>query len=319
MCTYNGAKHIKEQLDSIAHQYRLPDELIICDDRSTDNTVSIVNNFAARASFPVRLVVNDNTLGSTINFEKAIGLCSGDIIVLADQDDIWYSHKLTVIEKIFTENSSVGLIFSDADVVEEDLKPFGYTLWDSFDFDNNRQKMVRGGQAFNVLINNNYVTGATMAFRSRLRDMIMPISPNWVHDGWIALIASVVTSIAIIPDALIQYRQHAEQQIGAVRKGLTGRMAASSDKDGDYFSALAKQYQEVIDKLSSDHLVIEQAKIKKLSEKVRHLNARASINYGVPKRFIIILMEFIKHNYHQYSSGFSSIAKDLVSARLVSR
>ena len=89
MCTYNGARFLSEQLESIAVQTRLPDELIVCDDRSTDGSVEIIRNFALHAPFEIRLEINTNNLGSTKNFEKAIGLCKGEIIALADQDDVF--------------------------------------------------------------------------------------------------------------------------------------------------------------------------------------------------------------------------------------
>src|SRR5688572_14133745 len=94
MCTYNGARYLKEQLDSFTVQTRLPDELIVCDDGSSDETCQIVSTFAASAPFTVRLEVNQQTLGSTQNFAKAIQLCRGDLIALCDQDDVWLPGKL---------------------------------------------------------------------------------------------------------------------------------------------------------------------------------------------------------------------------------
>ncbi|MBC7931137.1 MAG: glycosyltransferase, partial [Rubrivivax sp.] len=89
MCTYDGGRYLAEQLASIAAQTRAPDELVVCDDRSRDETTSIVRRFAETAPFPVRLYVNEQNLGSTRNFEKAIGLCEGELIALSDQDDVW--------------------------------------------------------------------------------------------------------------------------------------------------------------------------------------------------------------------------------------
>src|SRR5258708_37621369 len=97
MCTYNGARFLPEQLESIAAQTKLPDELVVCDDRSTDGSVEIIRSFAQRAPFEIRLDINANNLGSTKNFEKAIGLCQGEIIALADQDDVWCPQKLSRI------------------------------------------------------------------------------------------------------------------------------------------------------------------------------------------------------------------------------
>ena len=100
LCSYNGAKFILEQLDSIAAQTRTPDELVICDDGSCDATIAEVANFASRASFPVRVHVNEAVLGPTKNFERAIALSGGDVIALCDQDDVWHSDKLARFEAL---------------------------------------------------------------------------------------------------------------------------------------------------------------------------------------------------------------------------
>lgn len=85
LCSYNGESYIKEQLESIANQSLLPYEMVICDDNSKDKTIKIIKSFANKVFFKVRLFENKFNLGTTKNFEKAIGLCGGDIIVLSDQ------------------------------------------------------------------------------------------------------------------------------------------------------------------------------------------------------------------------------------------
>ena len=98
MCTYNGARFVAEQLESVAAQTRPPSELVVCDDRSTDGTARLVEQFAARAPFPVRLFVNERNLGSTANFGRAVTLAEGDLVALCDQDDVWRPEKLEPTE-----------------------------------------------------------------------------------------------------------------------------------------------------------------------------------------------------------------------------
>ncbi len=98
MCTYNGAAYLSEQFESLATQTRVPDELVVCDDSSTDkHTREMVEAFARRAPFAVRLFVNKQNLGSKRSFELAIRRCRGEIIFLCDQDDVWREDKLAVI------------------------------------------------------------------------------------------------------------------------------------------------------------------------------------------------------------------------------
>src|SRR3982751_1684084 len=123
MCTYNGAEFLPAQLESIVRQARKADEIVICDDGSTDESRSLLKKFAADAPVPVSLRFNEKNLGSVKNFEQAIQLCSGDVIALSDQDDVWRSDKLQLIEEAFGRSPSAGLVFSDAELVDENLQP----------------------------------------------------------------------------------------------------------------------------------------------------------------------------------------------------
>src|SRR4051794_13032642 len=111
MTTFNGERYLREQLDSLSAQDRLPDELVVCDDGSSDGTLEMVRAFAASSPFEVRLVENDERLGVTGNLEKAISLCDGELIALCDQDDVWRSDKLQRLEQMFIAKPRLGLVF----------------------------------------------------------------------------------------------------------------------------------------------------------------------------------------------------------------
>src|ERR1017187_9422113 len=94
MCVYNGSRYLPKQLGSITSQTVRPIELIVYDDASTDETASTIKRFSRSAPFEVRLFQNSHTLGPAKNFEQAIRACNGDVICLADQDDIWRPNKI---------------------------------------------------------------------------------------------------------------------------------------------------------------------------------------------------------------------------------
>ena len=146
LCTYNGASFLDAQLDSYLTQTRLPDELVVCDDQSSDATLALLDGFAKRAPFPVRLHHNQARLGSTKNFEKAIGLCTGDLIATSDQDDVWLPDKLALSEAAFAKSPEIGLIFTNAEVVDQGLEPLGHRLWDAIHFGPILRRRVRRGQ-----------------------------------------------------------------------------------------------------------------------------------------------------------------------------
>ena len=112
LSTYNGSKFLREQLQSLANQTLLPFEVVITDDCSTDDTLSIIKEFSNVLN--IRVFVNDLPLKVTKNFEKAISLCSGDVILMCDQDDIWHPDKLAKIDKYFRENPAQLAVYQDA-------------------------------------------------------------------------------------------------------------------------------------------------------------------------------------------------------------
>ena len=109
------------------------------------------------------------------------------------------------------------MVFSDADVVDENLSPLDRRMWDEVSFDAHKKKLVQLGRAIEVLITGWTVTGATMAFRSQFVKLALPVPDGiaMIHDGWIALAIAAVADVVLIEEPLIKYRQHARQQIGA--------------------------------------------------------------------------------------------------------
>lgn len=313
MCTYNGARFLSEQLESIAAQTRLPDEMVVCDDGSTDESIEIIKNFAQHAAFPVRLEINANNLGSTKNFEKAIGLCDGEVIGLADQDDIWYPKKLELFESVFLSRPSVGVVFSDADVMNENQVTLGYRLWASVGFSPARQKGFSNGRGTQLLLNRNVVTGATMAFRTKFRDLVLPIPKSWVQDGWIALLISTTADLACIGEPLIRYRRHPGQQVGPLDFTFTQRVAQAKRTGADEYCALADGFTAAHERLltaGDDSRV--QTVIPQIEMKIKHLRARAEMATEGLTRIPRILEELLSRRYHRYSQGWKSAAKDLL-------
>ena len=287
LCTYNGEFFLTEQLKSISEQTRLPDELVVCDDRSSDRTLQILHEFAASAPFPVRIVLNESNLGSTKNFEKAISLCGGDIIALSDQDDVWLPYKLARTEEEFKKSASTGAVFTNADVVDADLHPLGFSLWESESFGPPIRKAFEKGNPFLLLLRRNIVTGATMAFRSEFRNLVLPISRYWIHDAWIALLICSAAKISFIDEKLILYRQHATNQIGT-------RM-----RDNETFL-----------------LEVEKAKTWGSEAIFRKAKILSSVHKSGLKGFPLATCELASGHYHRYSKGLKSYLRDLAGKSL---
>jgi glycosyltransferase involved in cell wall biosynthesis len=321
MCTFNGAEFLPAQLESIAQQTRPPDEIIVCDDASTDATRAVLQSFAQTARIPVSFYFSDENVGSVKNFERATGLSTGDVIALSDQDDVWRADKLQLIEESLARNPKAGIVFSDAEIVDEQLNSLGRRMWDQVGFDAHKQKLIHSGRALEVLIYGWTVTGATMAFRSEFAKLALPIPANiaMIHDGWIALTIGAVADVNFIEEPLIKYRQHERQQIGApkrrpaeAQRGLQAFEAALRCRNST--SELHEILSALEERLSAQqHSFDCRAALAFVGDYSLHLDVRANLPRKRLSRLPRILRELMTMRYHEYANGFKSAAKDLVS------
>lgn len=312
MCTCDGGRYLREQLESIALQHRLPDELVVCDDCSTDDTVAIVREFAARAPFSVRWQINERRLGSSANFAKAIALCQGDWILLADQDDAWLPQKTTRIWEEASDRPEVSLWFSDAVMVDPQRQPLGYRLWDAISLTRRERFLAEHGQLFDVLLRRNVVSGLTIAFRAEHREILLPIPAGWVHDGWIALLLAAVAPCAAIAEPLVEYRQHPNQQIGEAKRSLYQQYLRAKQRGETDILGVADNYRAARERLHLFRTRLQSPTLlDTLDTKVEHLRARIEARMGRHRRWSLILDQLLRGNYGRFSYGWKSVARDL--------
>lgn len=197
MTSFNGEKHIKNQIQSILDNLTEYDELVISDDGSTDSTIEIINSFNDER---IKLIKGPHE-GINKNFENAIKACRGEYIFLSDQDDFWYSNKSNIVlDKL--KNGYV-LVQHDARVVDGNDS----VLIDSF----SKYRRVRSGLLKNIIRNTYH--GCLIAFSSKLKDYIMPFPKHGCfHDQWIGLIANIKGETVFIDDILVDYRRYGENQ-----------------------------------------------------------------------------------------------------------
>ncbi len=311
LCTYNGSRFVHEQLQSIAQQTRLPDELVVCDDCSQDDTPEIISAFASRLPFSVHFRQNDINLGSTRNFDQAIRLAQGDVIVLSDQDDYWYPNKLAAMDLAFRADSHTGCLFSDADVVDSRGQKLGHTLWQSVRFDQRQQQLINDGDALSVLLRHPVVTGATLAFRSQFRDLVLPIPSSWIHDEWIALLITIASKPALIRQPLMQYRLHSSNQVGAEAVSLFHRLSIALRTDPDIYRRRYEQYGLMRERIA-ERLPNETSALTEVTEKMEHFLVRAALPDQNWKRIFPVVGEIRRGRYERYSGSKLNPFRDLI-------
>lgn len=203
MCTRDGVAFVEDQLRSLLDQTRPPDEIVVSDDASRDGTAERVSEFAQGSRVPVRVRRNPSPVGYRENFERAIGACTGDVIFLADQDDVWLPEKIAEMLGPFASEGA-GIVHCDATVTDAELDPTGGTVFSTqpgLGLDRRRSpvELVRGVG----------IPGCTMAFRADLGGFLLPLSRLWGHDLWIVLVGSALAEVVPVTRPLMLYRRHA--------------------------------------------------------------------------------------------------------------
>ena len=193
MATFNGEKFILELLESIAGQTHKVDEIIVCDDCSTDNTIKILDAFKFKHNYlNIRIIVNRHRLGVSKNFSKAIKLSKGDLVFLADQDDIWHNDKVQTMLGAYTKGGE-SYIISDMNVINVtgDLQKFTWA----------------------ELVENNYgltkshvMNGCAVAATKKFFRSCLPIPPGKGHDVWFAYCAKRLKTRLFLDKPLMDYR-----------------------------------------------------------------------------------------------------------------
>jgi glycosyltransferase involved in cell wall biosynthesis len=316
MASFEGGPYVTQQLESIAAQTQLPDELVVCDDASQDDTRDRLRDFASHAPFEVRLEINRQRLRTTQNFEKAVSLCRGDIIFLADQDDVWLPHKIETTLRVFTDRAEVGAVFSDGQVVDSELKSLGYSLWESLAFTRAEQRLVRSGRAVEVFLKHVVAAGTTLAFRSDYRRLALPFPKlRSCHDAFIAFTIAAVAEIRIIEQPLIHYRLHGENLIGIRKLGLREQLQKAKEQVAfDAFSYAATFFDTAQERFAAHQearFSPSTSTLALIDEKIRHSRRRAAMPGRLLGRLPDILREAVSGRYGRYSYGIKSIAQDL--------
>ncbi len=206
MTTYNGEKFLKEQLNSIINQTYKNLEIIICDDCSTDNTINIINEYKEKDE-RIQLYVNEKNLGFSKNFEKAISLCKGEYIALADQDDIW---KLNKIELMVTNIEKATLIYGNEELIDENNNLIARSFFEATEY-------IPGEDNYKKFFVDCCIYGHNMMFKREIVNNILPI-PLKFYDVWISLIAAKKGKIKYLDNIVGSYRQHLQSVSGIVRK-----------------------------------------------------------------------------------------------------
>ncbi len=316
MATYNGAQYLQEQLQSFVEQTRLPDELIISDDCSTDRTQAIIREFAEVAPFKVELHCNKENLGYCGNFNEALMKTSGDLVFLSDQDDVWFPNKIEYMLSIAENSPETLVLMNDAAITDGEL---------------NNLELTKIGQILSAGFSmDSFVMGCCCTIRRELLDICLPIAPGFnAHDNWIVEFAEGLNGKVVDSTILQYYRRHESNESQFIVNRTTrvnrrtvffSRVKILFDKKESYRLQLyLKQRIILADGITRARAKAPDEKIeqllcleRKVREQVNIAKKRIHIREKsfIPRVGSILLL--LKQDAYKNSSGIKSALKDIV-------
>lgn len=307
LCTYNGERYIEEQLLSILSQSLSVDEIVICDDRSTDGTVEIIKRIQqAYSNVNIQLIINETNKGVTKNFEGALEKCKGDIIFLSDQDDVWEYDKVKKTLEVFNTDQDCLLTFSNANLIDANGKDIGTGLWEL------SKPILKDEYTIADFLGNRYVTGATVAIRQELLKYTLPIPECWIHDAWLAINACVRGEVKYIDDKLVGYRQHENNVIGAKRRSLVEQIKhtiKNISRSIEFRTTMVDRYTAFL-KVNKESFANEEIPI--VNNCIQFWTDTEHINNRTRRSGCrIIVKNMCNHNYYVFSNGAKGALVDL--------
>jgi glycosyltransferase involved in cell wall biosynthesis len=311
LCTHNGERFLVEQLESIVRQTVQVDQVVVSDDASHDGTVGLVRAFFEDHpdAPPLKLIENPVALGVTRNFEQAIAACSGEIVLLSDQDDVWAPDRVEKTLAAF-DAADVVLVHGNARLIDGRGEVLPATLFGAYGIDERTRALEAASGAFDLFLRRNLVTGATSGVRRDLAILASPFPDYWVHDEWLAVVAASTGRIVPLVDPLIDYRQHVGNEIGAAdtsfRAKLERLVAPGYQRNRRLLGralALEERYPAFGAVPGGEEAV---------AQKVLHERARSALGVHRITRIAPVLREWGTGRYGRFGGGAQDVLRDLI-------
>ena len=310
LCTFNGGAYVPPLLDSLARQSRPLDELVVCDDASTDGTAERVAQDEAGFGARLSLVRRTTTLGAAANFADALARCSGDLVFLCDQDDLWRPDKLARMEAVFAAQPHADLVQHDADVIDGGDRPLAGSLY-------RRLGVVPEDSAparFARQLRRNRTPGCCLAVRGPWLRHALPVPPAFMHDEWLALVGAAEGRLVQIEDRLASYRVHGRNALGLRGIAWRARLLARRRAVADRAAKLGRLAALQVRLQAAEEGVVPGAHRSLLAEAIAHLQARQSLPLPRWQRLPTVMRELLSGRYRRHATGAASALRDLVES-----
>lgn len=251
MCVYNNSKYIRDQIESIVAQTFQEWELIICDDKSTDQSLQIVHEYTTDQR--IRILESVSNQGLILNFRKGAAVARGQYIAVSDGDDFWLPEKIEKQVLYLDTYADVSLVYHASIVADENLRPTGAILARP-NTAMPKSTEVSGGQYLDMLLQQNLIPAHTMMIRRDFYVSIpMPMeNSGLLHDHWICLNAAALSNIGQITEGLVLYRQHSNNIVGSRRRDVNYYLKKITNREHlESYAVSSKAYKNSLEELLS--------------------------------------------------------------------
>lgn len=306
ICTYNGEKYIAEQLDSIINQTIKPNQIVISDDNSNDNTISIIEEKLSGSGIDYLININRPGLGITLNFDKSFTLCTGDIIFPCDQDNRWETDFIESFLQYFESHPKVSLAYCNGYVTDSNMERIKITYDDAQMEINDKIEFLR-----NSLNKNFNPHGHTIAVR---RDFTIKCLPSgFYYDCWLTMCAAAEESVGTLNKCLINFRRHHEAasfaEGGGERQSIWSKMNTKSFDEFFVWPGMQhdayERYLELYGEILNASVKAETVEHSVFEEKLNDLR-----NMSLFRREITLYKLFTGNSYKKYRGHRNTYVMD---------
>lgn len=311
LCTYNGARFLPQQLESLRAQTVQPAQYVLSDDASSDDTWAMLQAFASeRIAAGCELILhrNEGNRGYVRHFEQALQRADAEVLLPCDQDDVWHPGKIARMAEVFAARPGLLMLHADARLVDGEGKPSGRGLFEVLEVTADEMQAMHEGRAFDVLLRRNIVTGAVMALRRRLLEGAFPVGDGWAHDEWLAMLAAMQGEADTLDEAWVDYRQHGGNQIGVRERSVVQKHLGIGVGRREFLRRLVGRQESLLAHLQSQDVSDEW--LGEVRDRLAHARLRAGLDSKGWARLRDVMSEWRTGRYARYGSGWRSVVSD---------
>ena len=317
MAVYHGEKYLVQQLESLFHQTRQPDEIVIGDDSGDDGCYRIIESIRKDFSGELRYMRNSSRLGFRDNFKNLANCASGDIIYFSDQDDIWQPEKIATLAEVLEHDPAAEIVVCNSEMMDVNGNSMNETLLSGIPHFEDIIPQINAGKAFFPLINQSIqFSGHNMAVKKDFVRILNQIPEHYgAHDLWIQHTGALLGVLRYVDRPLTRFRVHAGNtstpRPEKVRKSLLHRFHEISKSSNDIFlmAGWMRDLAEFMKRECPDNvnreLLLNYAQY--FSRRIELLSKNRFF-----RLVLLVLHPAWLHDYLRYGVGTRSVIRDLI-------